>query len=92
MPYVLEVVRWIDDHEEWIANGGEHESIGYLQNQFQTKQEAADYYDAHHPTMRRLNAHNTWTSDPDPDTRFAYIVIDASFAHAGPTIEPFVPK
>jgi hypothetical protein len=41
---------------------------------FKTKKEASDYYDKFNPHMRSLNAHNTWRSDWDPNTKLMYIV------------------
>ena len=38
------------------------------------KKEANDYYDKFNPHMRSLNAHNTWRSDWDPNTKLMYIV------------------
>ena len=74
MPFVLEVVRFITDSEEWHAKGGKLEHAGYMRAIFRTKKDAASYYDRHNPHMRGLNAHNTWCSDWDPVTHFKYIV------------------
>jgi len=65
MPYILEVQRF---------NNGESEHIGYINNLFNTKEEACNYYDKYNPHMRSLNAHDTWCSDWDPRTRLMYIV------------------
>ena len=77
MSYVLEVVRFISDKNEWMEKGcaaepGEH--VGYMRAYFRTKGDAASYYDRHNPHMRGLNAHNTWKSDWDPATHRIYIV------------------
>lgn len=72
--FVLEVVRFIRDHDEWMVKGSKHEHVGYMRANFCTKEAAATYYDRHNPHMRRLNAFNTWKSDWDPDTSLLYIV------------------
>lgn len=74
MTYVLEVVRFIADREEWQAKGGKFEHVGYMRAVFRTKEAAASYYDRHNPHRRKLNAHNTWQSDWDPETHLLYIV------------------
>jgi hypothetical protein len=53
---------------------GMKEHVGYMNKIFKTKKEAVEYYDLHNPHMRSLNAHNTWASDWDPDTRLIYVV------------------
>lgn len=89
MPFVLEVVRFIQDHDEWMAKGGKQEHVGYMRARFRTKKDAASYYDRHNPHMRGLNAHNTWASDWDPNTSLKYIVReDKNLNH---TISPFDP-
>ena len=74
MSFVLEVVRFIRDRDEWMAKGGEFEHVGYMRAKFRTKQDATSYYDRHNPHMRGLNVFNTWKSDWDPTTELAYIV------------------
>lgn len=74
MSYVLEVVRFIIDEDEWMAKGSKLEHVGYMRAYFRTKDNAASYYDRHNPHMRGLNAHNTWCSDWDPTTHLKYIV------------------
>ena len=73
--YVLEVQRYDVDanntHPEWC---GRCEHIGYMNYIFETKQKACDYYDKYNPHLRSLNAHNTWRSDWDPDTKLLYVV------------------
>lgn len=75
MPYILEVQRFDSDghlqHPEW---NGKAEHIGYMNKLFRTKSEACRYYDNHYPRMRSLNAHNTWISDWEPNTRLRYVV------------------
>ena len=85
--FVLEVVRFITDRNEWMAKGGKLEHVGYMQASFRTKEDAASYYDRHNPHMRGLNRHNTWASDWDPNTTLMYIVRE----HHGllKTIAPF---
>ena len=87
MTFVLEVVRFIQNREEWIAKGGKQEHLGYMQARFKTKNDAASYYDRHNPHMRKLNAHNTWGSDWDPNTSLMYIVRDDH--HLIATVAPF---
>lgn len=74
MTCVLEVVRFITDREEWQAKGGKFEHVGYMRAVFRSKEAAASYYDRHNPNRRKLNAHNTWKSDWDPETHLLYIV------------------
>ena len=74
MPFVLEVVRFIQDRDEWMAKDGKLEHVGYMRAHFRTKKDAASYYHRHNPHMRGLNAHNTWKSDWDPTTSLKYIV------------------
>jgi predicted nucleotidyltransferase len=75
--YVLEVIRFItekDGENGWLQNGGKYEHLGYMKAKFKTKNDACSYYDRHNPHMRSLNAHNTWESDWDPNTKLLYIV------------------
>ena len=96
MPFVLEVVRFIQDRDEWMATGGKLEHVGYMRAYFRTKGHAASYYDHHNPHMRGLNAYNTWCSDWDPTTHLKYIVrkknhcMDQTVAPFDPTDEPVV--
>ena len=75
MPYVLEVQKFVIDghklHPEW---NGKSEHVGYMNKIFKTKKEACNYYDKFNPHLRSLNAHNTWRSDWDPETKLMYIV------------------
>ena len=87
MHWVLEVVRFITDKSEWEEKGTKFEHVGYMRSHFRTKNEAAAYYDRHNPHMRRLNAHNKWKSDWDPDTKLLYIVRKNHMIY--PTITPF---
>ena len=75
--YVLEVVRFItekDGENGWLNKGGKEEHIGYMKAKFRTKKDACSYYDRHNSHMRKLNAHNTYCSDWDPNTKLLYIV------------------
>lgn len=75
--YVLEVIKFIverDGPDGWVNKGGKQEHIGYMKAKFKTKNDACSYYDRHNPHMRKLNAHNTYESDWDPDTHLMYIV------------------
>lgn len=75
MPYILEVQQFDIHghiiHPEW---NGKSQHIGYMNKIFKTKQDACEYYDKFNPHMRSLNAHNTWCSDWDPNTKLMYIV------------------
>ena len=75
--YVLEVLEYITEKEGdngWLAQGGKFKHIGYMKGYFKTKKDAVSYYDRHNPHMRSLNAHNTYQSDWDPNTKLLYIV------------------
>lgn len=75
--YVLEVCEFITDEDGpdgWLAQGGKIKHIGYMKGHFKTKKDAVSYYDRHNPHMRSLNAHNTYKSDWDPNTKLIYIV------------------
>jgi hypothetical protein len=75
--YVLEVIKFIverDGPDGWVNKGGKQEHIGYMKAKFKTKNDACSYYDRHNPHMRKLNIHNTYESDWDPDTHLMYIV------------------
>lgn len=47
-----------------------------MKGKIKTKKYAVSYYDRHNPRMRSLNAHNTYISDWDPNTKLLYIVRD----------------
>ena len=87
--YILEVQRFDHDghiiHPEW---NGKSEHIGYMNYIFKTKQEACDYYDIHNPHMRSLNAHKTWSSDWDPNTKLLYVVRTYNYEYL--KIPPFL--
>ena len=53
--------------------GGKYEHLGYMKAKFKTKNDACSYYDRHNPHMCSLNAHNTYKSDWDPNTKLLYI-------------------
>ena len=75
--YVLEVLEYITEKEGdngWLAQGGKFKHIGYMKGYFKIKKDAVSYYDRHNPHMRSLNAHNTYQSDWDPNTKLLYIV------------------
>lgn len=77
--YVIEVLQFItekDGENGWLTQGGKIKHIGYMKGQFKTKKDAVSYYDRHNPHMRSLNAHNTYCSDWDPNTKLLYIVRD----------------
>lgn len=70
MPYVLEVVKFNRKSDETPRK----EHVGYMKAKFKTKKDACSYYDKYNSHMRKLNAHNTYESDWDPQTRLMYIV------------------
>lgn len=75
--YVLEVIRFNtvrDGENGWLNKGGKYEHVGYMKAKFRTKADACSYYDRHNPHMRKLNAHGTYQSDWDPNTKLLYIV------------------
>jgi hypothetical protein len=77
--YVLEVVRFITDRDGengWLNKGTKFEHVGYMKKRFRTKKEACVYYDNNNKHMRALNAHNTYKSDCDPNTKLVYVVRD----------------
>jgi len=88
--YVLEVLEFITEKEGdngWLAQGGKIKHIGYMKGHFKTKNDAVSYYDRHNPHMRSLNAHNTYESDWDPNTKLLYIVREDY--HINATIDCF---
>lgn len=78
--YILEVQRW----------GKKCGHVGYMDAIFKTKKDACSYYDRHNPHMRSLNAHRTWRSDWDPETRLLYVVREYGFEYL--KISPFDPE
>ena len=66
MPYILEVQKM-----EW--NLKSHHK-GYMNIVFETKQDAANYYNKYNPHMLQLNNKNNWCSNWDPETYLMYIV------------------
>ena len=88
--YVIEVLEFITEKEGdngWLAQGGKIKHIGYMKGKFKTKKDAVSYYDMHNPHMRSINAHNTYKSDWDPNTKLLYIVRDDYLINA--TIDCF---
>lgn len=71
--YTLEVLEF-QPWEDGIDYTSAYKHVGFMDARFRTKKDAASYYDRHNPHMRPLNAHNTWVSDWDPQTRRAYVV------------------
>ena len=71
--YVLEVVEY---HINKNDNLPMLIHVGYMKGKFKTKKDAVSYYDRYNPHMRSLNAHNTYISDWDPNTKLLYIVRD----------------
>ena len=88
--YVLEVIEFItekDGDNGWLKLGGKFKHKGYMKAKFKEKKDAVSYYDKHNPHMRSLNAHGTYCSDWDPNTKLLYIVREDK--HIIDTIEPF---
>ena len=69
--YVLEVVEY---HINKNDNLPMLIHVGYMKGKFKTKKDAVSYYDRYNPHMRSLNAHGTYQSDWDPETKLLYIV------------------
>ena len=82
--YVLEVVEY---HINKNDNLPMLIHVGYMKGKFKTKKDAVSYYDRYNPHMRSLNAHNTYISDWDPNTKLLYIVRDDHLINA--TIDCF---
>jgi hypothetical protein len=75
--YVLEVIKFNTEKEGvngWLNKCSKMEHVGYMKSKFKTKANACSYYNKHHPHMRKLNAHKTYQSDWDLDTKLLYIV------------------
>ena len=71
--FILEVLMQV----ECAKPNGSHcecSHIGYMQKVFKQKSDAANYYDSHNKHMRPLNAHGTYQSDWDANTRLMCIV------------------
>jgi len=88
--YVLEVLQFITEKDGvngCLAQGGKIKHIGYMKGKFKRRKDAISYYDRHNPHMRSLNAHNTYHSDWDPNTKLLYIVRDDYLINA--TIDCF---
>ena len=58
MPYILEVKKFKSSY----LFPAKLKHVGYIDKIFQSKQEAANYYDLFNPHMSKLNAHKTCTS------------------------------
>ena len=65
MPYILEIEKFIK---------GKRKHKGFVDKIFDTKQDAAKYYNMYNPHMRPLNSNKTWRSDWDPETRLMFVV------------------
>ena len=63
--YVLEVCKYGED---------DNYHVGYMQAYFKSKEDACSYYNRHNPHLRAINAHGTFKSDWDPETKLFYIV------------------
>ena len=75
--YVLQVVRFIAEEfgeNGWREKGGKREHVGFMKAKFRTKEDCCAYYDTNNSHMRKLNAHGTYASDWDPNTKLIYIV------------------
>lgn len=65
MPYLLEVEKFFK---------GQRKHKGFVDKLFETREEAAKYYNHLFPHMRPLNYNKTWRSDWDPETRLMFVV------------------
>ena len=52
----------------------EYSHMGYMKKIFKRKSDAATYYNSHNKHMRPLNAHGSYRSDWDPNTKLMCIV------------------
>lgn len=85
--FVLEVLRFLTEKNDWLDKGERIEHVGYMKAKFRTKKDACSYYDKHNPHMRKMNQFKTYQSDWDPQTKLMYIVRkDYGLVD---TIEPF---
>ena len=66
MPYILEVQKF--------CYNSKSEHIGYMNKIFETKQDAAIYYNKFNPHMPMLSIKNSYCSEWDPITYLMYIV------------------
>ena len=66
MPYILEVQKM-----EWNYKS---RHMGYMNIIFETKQDAATYYNKFNPHMPQLNNESKWCSEWDPETFLMYII------------------
>ena len=82
MPYILEVQKFCYNFKS--------EHIGYMNKIFETKQDAAIYYNNFNPHMPALNITTKWCSDWDPNTYLMYIVREHFFEYLH--IAPFENK
>ncbi len=90
--YTLEVVKFNtekDGPDGWLNKNSKYIHIGYMKIHFKTKNEACNYYDTHNPHMRKINAHNTYISDWDLNTKLLYIVRKDYGLYK--SVEPFTP-
>ena len=85
--YVLEVLEFITEQDGENESLSQIKHVGYMKGKFKTKKDAVSYYDKYNPHMRSLNAHNTYMSDWDPNTKLFYIVRNDYFINA--TIDCF---
>jgi hypothetical protein len=85
--YCLEVLKLNTTPETHAL----YSHVGYMQVIFKTKESARAYHDHHNLHSRPINAHNTDTSDDNPETGLAYTIRDHN-----PKVEldypPFDPK
>ena len=73
MPYILEVQKF--------CYNSKSEHIGYMNKIFETKQDAAIYYNKYNPHMPALNITTNWCSSWDPNTYLMYIVREHFFEY-----------
>jgi len=79
MPYILEVQKM-----EWNSKT---RHIGYMNIVFETKQEAANYYNKFNSHMLPITNENRWCSDWDPETYLMYIIREHFYEYLN--ITPF---
>jgi hypothetical protein len=91
MSYILEVQRY---KPRWPIRKGEclFEHVGYMDKYFNTKDEAAIYYDIHNPHMPSMFDRNTVISEHDPNTKLRYVICNWywEFFCVVPWYQPFI--
>ena len=72
--FIIEVLMQVERTDPMIARHLGCSHVGYMQKVFKRKCDAAKYYNHHNRHMRSLNAHGTYRSDWDANTKLMCIV------------------